>query len=168
MAKCRTTLATAAQLARVLNLTRSRVSQLLHAENCPHVETPDGARFDLAEVVPWYMERFGDRPGPEVPPRHQEDEAMRRMVAVVHRAIREHVEALTSDLGLTRFLELLEASGLDTRSRYLAKRSAQLWLGTTLPNGEAAIMLEDPTGEPATWEQEWRAAVRKAISVHAE
>jgi hypothetical protein len=86
---------------------------------------------------------------------------------IIHRAIHEHIESLTSDRGLTRFVELLEASGLDTPTRYMAKRSAQLWLGTTLPSGEVAVMMEDPTGEPAAWEREWRAAVGKMIGRHA-
>ncbi len=171
MPEPRTTLVTAAQLARILNLTRSRISQMRYSENCPFVETHAGDRYDLEKFIPWYFERRGGSAaavGTEPTPADQaHEEALRRMVAVVHRAIQEHIEALTSDCGLGRFLELLEVSGLDTRSRYLAKRSVQLWLGTTLPNDAVAIMMEDPTsGEPAAWEQEWRAAVRKAIAVH--
>jgi hypothetical protein len=43
-----------------------------------------------------------------------------------------------------------------------------LWLGTTLPSGEVAIMMEDPTGGgPAVWERAWREAVPKTIADHA-
>jgi hypothetical protein len=62
----------------------------------------------------------------------------------VHRAIQQHIETLTSDRGLTRFVELLEASGLDSRTRYMAKRSAQLRLGTTLPTGEIGDRYREP------------------------
>lgn len=53
-------------------------------------------------------------------------EVMRRMTLVIHHAIREHVEVLTTDRGRTRFLEVLQALGLDERTRYFARRSAQL------------------------------------------
>jgi len=49
----------------------------------------------------------------------------------------------------------------------MAKRSAQLWLGTTLPSGDIAIRMEDPTGEPEAWEREWRACTAKTIAGHA-
>jgi hypothetical protein len=171
MPEPRRTLVTAAQLSRILGLTRGRISQMRYGENCPVVETGAGDRYDLQEFMPWYMARRGTtakemQPAP--PSDAVQEEAMRRMVAVVHRAVQEHIETLTSDRGLTRFLELLEASGLDAHTRYMAKRSAQMWLGTTLPSGEIAIAMADPTnGESAAWEQEWRAAVRKAISAHA-
>jgi hypothetical protein len=173
MPEPRRTLVTGAQLARILGLTRGRISQMRYSEGCPVLETSAGDRYDLQKVIPWYMSR---RDGtaksapidPTPTPLDHDAEAMRRMIAVVHRAIQEHIEALTTDRGLARFIELLEASGLDARTRHLARRSAQLWLGTTLPNGEIAVMMEDPaSGEPAAWEQEWRAAVRKAIAAHA-
>jgi hypothetical protein len=171
MGKPRETLLTGAQLARALGLTRSRISQLRYAERCPVTETTSGDRFKLEEFMPWYLARRGGSAPPagsEAGPLDHDAEGIRRMTAVVHKAIAQHVEALTSDRGLTRFLELLDASGLDTRTRYLAKRSAQLWLGTTLPNGEVSVTMETPTeAVPATWEAEWRAAMSKTIARHA-
>jgi hypothetical protein len=40
-----------------------------------------------------------------------------------------------------------------------------LWLGTTLPSSEVAVMMESPAdGLPAQWEAEWRDTVGKIIS----
>lgn len=97
MPEPRRTLVTAAQLARILGLTRGRISQLRYAENCPVVETGAGDRYDLQEVIPWYMSRREgtsklEKGEPAPIPLDDDAEATRRMVAVVHRAIAEHVE----------------------------------------------------------------------------
>ena len=167
MPNVRSTLVTGAQLARILNLSRSRITQLRHSEGCPYVETAGGDRFDLAEVVPWYMDRRGGYTPPvsiAAAPVDPHTEAMARMRKVVLKAIQEHVEALTTDRGLTRFIEILQALGVDDRTKYLARRTVQLWLGTTLPSGEAFVTMESPTdGLPAQWEGQWRDTVGRVM-----
>src|SRR4051794_13979978 len=59
MPEPRTTLVTAAQLARIVNLTPNRISQMRYSENCPFVETHAGDRYDLETFMPWYLARRG-------------------------------------------------------------------------------------------------------------
>jgi hypothetical protein len=160
-------LVTAAQVARTLNLSPSRVSQLRFSLNCPVIETAAGDRYDLQVVVPWYLARFGKSSVNTEAEMSADDDhavALQRMTKIMHRAIQEHIESLTTDRGLTRFIEILQALGVDDRTQYLARRTVQLWMGTSLPGGEASVMMENPSEDlPVQWEAEWRNGVGRAI-----
>ena len=162
-------LLTAAQFARHLGLSPARVSQLLHAENCPHLRVAGKVRFDPEVAIPWYMNRMKGSADvdAEPVPDDLDAETMARMATVVNRAIDEHVDALVEPEGrpANRLTELLGAIGLDDKAKYMARRAIGVWLGTTLPGGIRVHMEDPPANTRAgTWEAAFRSAVKACMT----
>src|SRR5947208_1464428 len=139
------TLVSGAVLARILQLSRQTVS-LLPGKGAPHIETLSGPRYEVPQILDWCARRgIGNLDGVpamngSAPVNADLDcEAIERLTAAHHRALREHLIGLQSEPALRRFTDVLAALGFDDRQRYLAVRSLQLHVGVSAP-GDGAIM----------------------------
>src|SRR5215471_7779206 len=108
----KTALVTAAQLARALHLSSSRITGL-KSEGLPYVRVEGGSdRFDLAAATRWYFDHVRTNRAKPMTDDEVDAEMLTRMEAVVRKAVTEHLIAIQSDRGVTRLANLFTTCGL--------------------------------------------------------
>jgi len=97
-----------------------------------------------------------------LPDAEADAETLARIVDITEKEFRDRLVTLQSDRGMTRFVEILTALGINEKDRYLTIQACRMWLGVSCPS-EACAWIDSPGPKQAGWHKEFIEVMRIVI-----